>query len=104
MTLLNKLKSAGAVGLTSLAVGCGTVGPDGRTQGEAAMDAFTSTFLGPIAGANAQLADTQQEAAAWGAISQAGNNAFYRDTQIEAAKAGKTEVNVMLARRNQTII
>ncbi|MBI2631938.1 hypothetical protein HYW75_02965 [Candidatus Pacearchaeota archaeon] len=94
MSLINKLRVVGSLGILVLTIGCDTVGPDGRTDGERIMDGFTELSLGPIANANAQLSKTPQKAAAWSAIGQFGNNEFYRNTQIEAAKAGRSEVNV----------
>jgi|GEM_PF-5052480 len=67
----------------------------GKTQTgfEHFMDALTeSSFPGAIYGANAQLASTPQQAAAWSALANVSNAEFNRQTQIEAAREGRTTV------------
>lgn len=99
MTLINKLKVAGTIGITALVAGCGTVGPDGRTDGERIMDGFTESFIGGggLFRANEQIEASKgnyEKAAGWGALGNAAEANYDRQTQIEAAREGRTQVNV----------
>ncbi len=110
--LIDKLKMAGlpaiaktfkGVALVSLLVlnGCETVYDPStgntQTQFEHFMDAISSPGIaGPIAHANAGLADTPEKAAAWGALGRVYDNAH----ELEVAREGRSQVNVNVQQPN----